>query len=172
MHMDNCLNEDLTEDDDEGCPNMFRGKHKGRPVGVKIVHLYLTGDFGKYFSVSILKPRIGEVLVDTGFQEFCREAVAWRHLQHPNILPLLGVNLEGRQLAMISEWMDHGNINKYVENHEGVNRVQLVSNGVTSRGNYFDWLIQLVDAANGLEHMHNLDMAHGGLKGVRSYRRA
>ena len=66
MHMENCLNEDSTEDDDEGRANMFRGKHKGLPVGVKIVHLYLTGDFGKYLSVSILKPRVAEVLVDTG----------------------------------------------------------------------------------------------------------
>ena len=65
LHMENCLNEESTEDD-EGCPNMFRGKHKGRAVGVKIVRLYLTGDFGKYFSVSILTPRIAEVLVDTG----------------------------------------------------------------------------------------------------------
>ena len=58
MHMENCLN--------EGRANMFRGKHKGRPVGVKIVRLCLTGDFDEYFSVSILKSRIAEVLVDTG----------------------------------------------------------------------------------------------------------
>ena len=170
MHMENCLNEDSTEDDDEGRANMFRGKHKGLPVGVKIVHLYLTGDFGKYLSVSILKHALRKFSLTQGSQEFCREAVAWKHLQHPNILPLLGVNLERRQLAMISEWMDHGNINKYVENHEGVNRVQLVSNEVTSRRNECNRLIQLVDVANGLEHMHNLHMAHGGLKGVRSYR--
>jgi len=28
---------------------------------------------------------------------------------------------------MISEWMDHGNINEFVKKYEGVNRVQLVS---------------------------------------------
>ena len=28
---------------------------------------------------------------------------------------------------MVSEWMDHGNINKFIKEHEGVNRVQLVS---------------------------------------------
>ena len=64
MHMDNCLNEESTEDDDEDRANVFRGKHKGRPVGVKIVRLYLTGDFGKYYSVGALKPRIAEALVD------------------------------------------------------------------------------------------------------------
>ena len=56
----------------------------------------------------------------------------WRHLPHPNILPLLGVDLDEHRLSMISEWMDHGNINEYVERNEGVNRLQLVSHGFTS----------------------------------------
>ena len=68
---------------------------------------------------------------------------------------------------MISEWMDHGNINEFMEKHEGVNRVQLVSDGITSRRNRFDPIIQLVDATNGLEYMHGLQMVHGDLKGVR-----
>ena len=29
---------------------------------------------------------------------------------------------------MVSEWMDHGNINEFIKNHKGVNCVQLVSN--------------------------------------------
>ena len=36
---------------------------------------------------------------------------------------------------MISEWMDEGNINEYVEKYEGVNRLQLVSRGsISCRG--------------------------------------
>ena len=62
----------------------------------------------------------------------------WRHLRHPNILPLLGVNLERHRLAMISEWMDHGNIAEFVERHKGINRVQLVSDGVAPRRNKCD----------------------------------
>ena len=58
----------------------------------------------------------------------------WRHLPHPNILPLLGVDLEKHRLSMISEWMDHGNINEYVEKNVGVNRLQLVSHGFMSCG--------------------------------------
>jgi len=93
----------------------------------------------------------------------------WRHLRHPNILPLLGANLEGHQLALFSEWMDHGNINEFVEGHKGINRVQLVSDEIPSCGNRFSQSIQLVDAANGLGYMHGLDMVHGDLKGVRFY---
>jgi len=99
---------------------------------------------------------------------FFREAVAWRHLRHPNILPLLGVNLdlERYKLAMISEWMVHGNINEYVEKCGGVNRVQLVSSDSISHDNHCNSPIQLVDAANGLEYMHGLHVVHGDLKGV------
>ena len=67
--------------------------------------------------------------------------------------------------------MDHGNIYDFVENHEGVNRVQLVSDRVISYGARCDRFIQLVDVAKGLEYMHSLDMVHGDLKGVRSYLR-
>ena len=78
----------------------------------------------------------------------------------------MGVNLEPDQFSMISEWMDHGNINEFLETHEGVNRVQLVSDDTTYGRNLSNPLLQLVDAANGLEYMHGLRMVHGDLKGV------
>ena len=59
-------------------------------------------------------------------QRSCREAVAWKHLRHPNILPLLGVTINERQFAMVSEWMDRGNINEFVEKDQHVNRIELV----------------------------------------------
>ena len=93
--------------------------------------------------------------------------VAWRHLRHPHILPFIGVNFERHKLAMVSEWMDHGNINDFVKEHE-VNRVQLVSNRGTSYGDDRHYSpIQLVDVATGLEYMHSINMVHGDLKGVR-----
>ncbi|KAF9643193.1 kinase-like protein [Thelephora ganbajun] len=131
MHMGNCLDGELVEKYDGGHANIYKGEHKGRAVAIKIWCLYQTSD------------------LDNCFSEFCREAVAWRHLRHPNILPLLGVNLQQQRFAMISEWMDHGNINEFIKKHEGVNHVQL-----------------LVDAATGLEYMHSLHMVHGDLKGA------
>ena len=61
-----------------------------------------------------------------GLQRFCREGVAWRHLRHPNILPLLGVTLNEHRFALVSEWMEHGNINEFIERDEHINRVELV----------------------------------------------
>ena len=61
-----------------------------------------------------------------GLQRFCREGVAWKHLRHPNILPLLGVTVSERRFAMVSEWMEHGNINEFVEKNRHVNHAELV----------------------------------------------
>ena len=59
-------------------------------------------------------------------QRFCREGVAWKHLRHPNVLPLLGVTVSERRFAMVSEWMEHGNINEFVGKDKHVNRTELV----------------------------------------------
>ena len=71
---------------------------------------------------------------------YCREAVLWKHLRHPSILPLIGANvdLERYKLAMVSEWMVHGTINEFIRNQEGVNRAQLVSDWDVSRGGQLD----------------------------------
>jgi hypothetical protein len=61
-----------------------------------------------------------------GFQSFCREGVAWKHLRHPNVLPLLGVTVSERRFAMVSEWMEHGNIIEFVGKDKDVNRTELV----------------------------------------------
>jgi len=59
-------------------------------------------------------------------QRFCREGVAWKHLQHPNILPLLGVSLNKHRFALVSEWMEHGNINEFIKSDRHANRSELV----------------------------------------------
>ena len=51
----------------------------------------------------------------------------WRSLRHPNVLPLLGGMIAGAQLAMVSEWMENGNINEFVKNHLDADRLGLVS---------------------------------------------
>ena len=60
-------------------------------------------------------------------QVFCKEFVTWKALNHPNVLPLLGVMMTGGRFAMVSEWMADGNINHFVANNWNVNRFELVS---------------------------------------------
>jgi len=52
----------------------------------------------------------------------------WKALDHPNVVPLLGVPKGRSQLkfAMVSEWMINRNINELVKAHRDVNRFKLV----------------------------------------------
>jgi hypothetical protein len=50
----------------------------------------------------------------------------WKNLQHPNVLPLVGVTMSDTYFAMISDWMLNGNINSFVEAHPHVDRLKLV----------------------------------------------
>ena len=59
-------------------------------------------------------------------QRFCREGVAWKHLRHPNILPLIGVTVSNQRFAMVSAWMENGSINEFVGKDRHVNRIELV----------------------------------------------
>ena len=52
----------------------------------------------------------------------------WKALNHPNVVPLLGI-LENRsrlKFAMVSEWMVNGTLNQFVKAHWDANRFKLV----------------------------------------------
>ena len=50
----------------------------------------------------------------------------WKHLKHENILPLLGVTLSKYRFAMVSEWMENGNINEFIKKDRHANGTELV----------------------------------------------
>jgi serine/threonine protein kinase len=45
-----------------------------------------------------------------------KEALTWRELQHPNVLPFLGVDLKTfpGSFCLVSPWMKHGTVLKYI----------------------------------------------------------
>ena len=47
-------------------------------------------------------------------------------LRHPNILPLLGVTISENRLVMVSEWMEKGNIEEFVNANPNVDRLEIV----------------------------------------------
>ena len=59
-------------------------------------------------------------------QGFCKEFVTWTALDHPNVLPLLGVIMTKDRFAMVSEWMPNRNIKQFVVAHQDANRFELV----------------------------------------------
>jgi len=73
-------------------------------------------------------------------QRFCREGVAWKHLRHPNVLPLIGVTVSKQRFAMVSAWMGNGNINRFIEKDQHVNRIELVRVALNHNGGLTDSL--------------------------------
>lgn len=90
----------------------------------------------------------------------------WRHVEHKNILPLLGVT--PAPLQLISEWMPGGDLKEYVREYPGADRLGLV--GVPPlRVGYALTPCKLRDITEGLHYLHSRDVVHGDLKGVRPY---
>jgi hypothetical protein len=52
--------------------------------------------------------------------------MAWKGLQHPNVLGLLGVTIIGYRFAMVSEWVLDMHVRHYLENNPNANRMELV----------------------------------------------
>ncbi|KAE9402611.1 kinase-like protein [Gymnopus androsaceus JB14] len=86
-------------------------------------------------------------------KEFCKEALIWRQLKHPNILPLLGVNAElfSPSFCLISPWMENRDIITYLKNNPGHNRHTVLS-----------------EIAAGLYYLHSRDppILHGDIRGA------
>ncbi|KAF9651759.1 kinase-like protein [Thelephora ganbajun] len=129
---------------------------QGRSIRVRRAHG--RGGFadvsnGKYLGcpVAIKRLRMHEGDSDRIFRRLCQEVVVWKHLSHPNILPLLGVSVstDPHCFRILSEWMPNGNVMQYARSNPEVDRLQLLSEVVT-----------------GVAYLHKLKVVHGDLKGA------
>ena len=50
----------------------------------------------------------------------------WKALNHPNILPFCGVDMELDDLALVYDWCEDGNITQYLEKNPNADRPSLV----------------------------------------------
>ena len=57
-------------------------------------------------------------------QTFHRVAVLWKHLEHPNIVPLLGVTIN--PLRFVPASMPGGSLTEYIVNHPTADKISLV----------------------------------------------
>ena len=76
------------------------------------------------------KPRWGVYVTVSGFpllngpQILYHEAVVWKHMRHPNIVPFHGTTLNPPQL--VSDWMEYGNLTEFLRERTSANRLGLV----------------------------------------------
>ncbi|KIK58563.1 hypothetical protein GYMLUDRAFT_170833 [Collybiopsis luxurians FD-317 M1] len=90
---------------------------------------------------------------DEELQRFYREALVWQQLEHPNILPFLGVNEElfHPSFCLISPWMKNRNVISFLDRDPAYNRYTL-----------------LTDIAAGIAYLHSRKPAivHGDIRGA------
>ncbi|KAF9059380.1 kinase-like domain-containing protein, partial [Rhodocollybia butyracea] len=83
-----------------------------------------------------------------------QEVLVWSQLDHPNILPFLGIDVDlfPERFCLVSPWCNHGNVIKYLETHPKVDKMRIVSD--------------IFDIAQGLKYLHSQNPAfvHGDLK--------
>ncbi|KAF9255255.1 kinase-like protein [Marasmius fiardii PR-910] len=119
-----------------GFGDVWKGKIGEQVVCLKVVKAYLTSDVQK-----LLK-------------DYVREAIVWQQLEHPNLLPFMGMHYlnEARtQLCLVSPWMEQGNLTKYLE---------------TTPKEDIDHYLLVHDVASGLSYLHRMKIVHGDLKGL------
>ncbi|KAF8150290.1 kinase-like domain-containing protein [Mycena galopus ATCC 62051] len=83
--------------------------------------------------------------------KFGREALLWKNLHHPNILPFLGIDRCSFPsfFYLVSPWMEHGTVINYLQTH-GFSDVDKL----------------LYQIAQGLEYLHSRNIVHGDLRGT------
>jgi len=80
-----------------------------------------------------------------------REARVWKSLNHPNIVPLLGLVSGKLGPGLVSPWYSHGNVLQYIRRGPNVRREPLCE-----------------DVASGLRYLHEQDppIIHGEVEGT------
>ncbi|KAF7360494.1 Protein kinase domain-containing protein [Mycena venus] len=116
--------------------DIYRGFLGGRSVAIKMMRLFQQSD------------------IDILLKAFAREALIWRQLCHPNVLPFFGLYYCERRLCLVSPWMEKGHIRAFLKK-ESYDTDRLLS--------------LTLDVALGLEHLHDQGIVHGDLKGDNIY---
>ncbi|KAE9403632.1 kinase-like protein [Gymnopus androsaceus JB14] len=118
--------------------DIYRGTIGEESVCIKVLRLAMEQD---------------EEIRDNIRKEFCKEALIWRQLKHPNILPLLGVNAElfSPSFCLISPWMENKDIITFLRKNPSHDRQNVLS-----------------EVAAGLCYLHSRDppILHGDIRGA------
>jgi len=85
-----------------GC--VFEGEYQGTRVALKVLYKVRRDDV----RMNALSPMTNANLFC--LQDFCREALVWRSLSHPYIMPLLGIYEEQSLYFLVSPYMENGTL--------------------------------------------------------------
>ncbi|KAK1224861.1 hypothetical protein PQX77_012211 [Marasmius sp. AFHP31] len=128
------------------------GKHPVAAGGFGDVWKGTIGDSSKPVCLKVMKVYLNSDLEKLSIA-YIREAILWRQMAHPNLLPFLGIHQleDAQELCLISPWMEKGNLVEFLK--------------ATERGD-IDHYTLVYDVASGLAYLHSKKIVHGDLKGV------
>lgn len=116
-----------------GFADVWKGEYEGKDVALKVLRIFCSADREKMQ------------------RDFCREALLWRKLEHPNVLPFLGICRDefAPQMALVSHWMENGNLAEYLNENQSADCLKLA-----------------IGVARGLDYLHGLkpQIIHGDLR--------
>ena len=78
-----------------------------------------------------LRSSLAAVTEVPGLVGIYREVVVWKMLQHPNIVPFLGVPAKTPPFEIICDWMENDRITEYAKKNQNVDRIGLVNRSVS-----------------------------------------
>ncbi|ESK89796.1 hypothetical protein Moror_16809 [Moniliophthora roreri MCA 2997] len=109
-----------------------------RPLCLKVLRMFTEND----------EAARGKIFLD-----FCQEALIWKQLKHPNIVPFLGVNTKifAPGFCLVSPWMVNGDVVSFVKAFPA-----------------FDKLVLIHEISSAPDYLHSLEPAivHGDIKGA------
>jgi serine/threonine protein kinase len=154
-----------------GFADIFKGRLVDQEIAVKVLKVYQKSDIEKLLKVT-LKYVIFVMSTEGHFQEFSSEAVTWRQLFHPNVLPFYGVYQLARnppRVCLACPWMENGNLARFLADRApNTDCVPLVCDKLKAKHDiHYEWFSQSLDVALGLEYLHDEGIIHGDLKAVR-----
>ncbi|KAF9259856.1 hypothetical protein L218DRAFT_830555, partial [Marasmius fiardii PR-910] len=79
--------------------DIWKGRIGGQTICLKTIKVYQASDASK------------------SLKALMQEAIVWQQLEHPNLLPFVGMSLDEaqKQLCLISLWMEGGNLLAFVQ---------------------------------------------------------
>ncbi|KAK7001927.1 kinase domain-containing protein [Favolaschia claudopus] len=116
-----------------GYGDIWKGLVREQSVCVKMLRIFQESD------------------IAIAVKEFGAEALIWRQLCHPNVLPFFGLYYIEQRLCLISPWMENGHIMEFLR-----------ANSPDTQKRFS----MILDVASGLEYLHNQNAIHGDLKGI------
>ncbi|KAF7360946.1 hypothetical protein MSAN_01124700 [Mycena sanguinolenta] len=127
-----------------GFSNIYRGEYSDAQGNTVEVALKVLRIFQEHTDAALENLR----------KKFFKEVLVWRYLEHPNIVPFLGVDsttFPNLAMAMVTPWMSKGSVMSYISTNSPCS----------------PFAMQLLrDCIAGLSYLHSVNIVHGDLRGA------